>query len=73
MEILCMGQAPTFVLHNLNCSTLYPSLVAHDFPDQHRQKAENFNAAREYSDYLLAVTRNIEQYIQQHYGVAFCD
>ena len=46
---------------------------AHDYPDQHRQKAENFNAAREYSDYLLAVTRNIEQYIQQHYGAAFCD
>ncbi len=45
---------------------------AHDYPDQHRQKAENFNAAREYSNYLLTVTKNIEQYIQQHYGVGFC-
>ena len=46
---------------------------AHDYPDQHRQKAENFNAAREYSGYLLTVTKNIEQYIQQHYGVELCD
>lgn len=45
---------------------------AHDYPDQDRQKAENFNAAREYSNYLLTVTKNIEQYIQQHYGVGFC-
>ena len=46
---------------------------AHDYPDQHRQKAGNFNAAREYSDYLLAVVTSIEQYIQQHYGVGYCD
>ena len=46
---------------------------AHDYPDQHRQKAENFNAAREYSDYLLTVTKTIEQYILQHYGVDLCD
>jgi hypothetical protein len=46
---------------------------AHDYPDQHRQKAENFNAAREYSVYLLAVVKNIEQYIQHHYGVGYCD
>ena len=45
---------------------------AHDYPDQHREKAENFNAAWEYSNYLLTVTKNIEQYIQQHYGVGFC-
>ena len=45
---------------------------AHDYPDQHRQKAENFNAAKESSDYLLAVSKSIEQYIQQHYGAEFC-
>ena len=46
---------------------------AHDYPDQHRQKAENFNAALEYSAYLLVVVKNIEQYVQQHYERGLCD
>ena len=46
---------------------------AHDYPDQHKQKAENFNAALEYSAYLLVVVKNIEEYLQQHYGELFCD
>ncbi len=46
---------------------------AHDYPDQHRQKAENFNAALEYSAYLLVVVKNIEQYVLQHYERGLCD
>lgn len=45
----------------------------HDYPDQHREKAEHLNAAWEQSRYLLAVVKQIDAYAADHYGAETCD
>ncbi len=46
---------------------------AHDYPDQHEEKARSYNAAWECSYYLLGVVTNLGKYIEKHYGSHLCD
>jgi hypothetical protein len=45
----------------------------HDYPDHPAEKAANYNAAWEYSHYLLEVVANIQRYSASHYGSLACD
>ena len=45
----------------------------HDYPDHAAEKAANYNAAWEFSNYLLEVVSNIQQYTARHYGTHPCD
>jgi len=46
---------------------------AHDYPDQHEEKARSYNAAWECSRYLIEIVDNIGRYIAKHYGSGLCD
>lgn len=46
---------------------------AHDYPDLHEEKAQNFNAAWESAHDLVDVVARVKKYMDSHYRGNLCD